>query len=103
MAKKMNCRMTAEERAVHDRAVSLRKMTDQQLCDTMDRQYSLGVDEGVKLSVKSTPRKTDEREAIERFIDYLETKVGSGNRIGGGTIYSLRKELSAVYPVGGAK
>ena len=43
MAKKKNCRMTDEERAVHDRAVSLRKMTDQQLCETMDRQHSKGI------------------------------------------------------------
>lgn len=31
--KKRNCRMTAEERGLHEQAVRLRKMTDQQLFD----------------------------------------------------------------------
>lgn len=91
MAKK-NCRMTDAERAVHDRAVSLRKMTDQQLCDVMDRQHSLGIDEGIRLAAEDKAKKND-REVVERFIAYLEGKVGSGNGIGGGAIYRLRKEI----------
>lgn len=31
MSKKRNCRRTPEEQAIHDKAVRLRKMTDQQL------------------------------------------------------------------------
>lgn len=34
--KKRNCRMTAEERDLHEQAVRLRKMTDQQLADHMN-------------------------------------------------------------------
>ena len=34
--RKKNCRRTDEERAVHDRATRLRKMTDAQLCDFID-------------------------------------------------------------------
>lgn len=92
MAKKKNCRMTDEERAIHDRAVSLRKMTDSQLCETMDRQYSNGIDEGMRLAKAEKAEKGD-REVVERFIAYLETKVGSGNGIGGGTTYRLHKEI----------
>ncbi|MCD8308920.1 MAG: hypothetical protein LUD19_03615 [Clostridia bacterium] len=102
MAKK-NYLKTPEERAIHDRAVSLRKMTDQQLCETMDRQYSLGVDEGVRMAAANARKKSTERETVNGFINYLEGKVGSGNRIGGGTIYALRKEMAIAYPDGGTK
>jgi hypothetical protein len=91
MAKK-NCRMTDEERAVHDRAVSLRKMTDQQLCEFMDRQHSLGVDEGIRLAKEDNAQHKGEADTVERFINYLAGKVGSGNGIGGGAILRLRKE-----------
>ena len=37
---------------------------------------------------------TDEKAVVERFIDYLEGKVGSGNGLGGGSIYRLKKELT---------
>lgn len=93
MAKKKNCRMTDEERAIHDRAVSLRKMTDQQLCETMDRQHSTGIDEGMRLAKEENAKRRTDREVVERFITYLEGKVGSGNGIGGGTTYRLHKEI----------
>lgn len=110
MAKK-NCRMTYNERAVHDRAVSLRKMTDQQLCDAMDRKYNDGLDEGVEIGIRegirrrSAKQKSD-REVVELFISFLEDRVGSGNGIGGGTVYRLHKELDAAVTdgiLGGAK
>ena len=91
---KRNCRMTEAERAIHDRAVSLRKMTDQQLCDTVDRQHSLGIDEGIRIAGENAKKSTDEKAVVERFIDYLEGKVGSGNGLGGGSIYRLKKELT---------
>lgn len=92
MARK-NCRMTDEERALHDRAVSLRKMTDRQLCDTMDRQHSNGIDEGIRMAKEENAKKKNDREVVERFIGYLEEKVGSGNGIGKGTTYRLHKEV----------
>ncbi len=98
MAKK-NFLKSPAERAVHDRAVSLRKMTDEQLCATMDRQYSLGVDEGIRMAQETAQKQESERETISHFIDYLETRVGSGNRIGGGAIYALRREVEHKYGV----
>ena len=93
MAKK-NCRMTDEERAMHDRAVRIRKMTDQQICEFVDRQHSAGIDEGIRLAQESTEKTRDDAALINTFIDYLENKTGSGNGIGGGTIYRLRKEVA---------
>ena len=43
---------------------------------------------------------------MERFIGYLESKVGTGNGIGGGTTYRLYKELDAAVAdgvLGGAR
>lgn len=105
MAKK-NCRMTDDERAIHDRAVSLRKMTDRQLCDTMDRRHSTGIDEGIRLAAENNAKQKTDREVVERFIGYLESKVGTGNGIGGGTTYRLYKELDAAVAdgiLGGAR
>ena len=92
---KKNFRMNNAERAIHDRAVSLRKMTDQALCDYMDRQRKEGMDAGLALANQPGRESfvpDSERAAVDRFIDYLDGKRGSGNGIGGGTIYRLRNE-----------
>ena len=83
MAKK-NCRMTDEERAMHDRAVRIRKMTDQQICEFVDRQHSVGIDEGIRLAQESAEKTRDDAALINKFID----------GIGGGTVYRLRKEVA---------
>ena len=94
MARK-NWKMTEAERAMHDRAVSLRKMTDKQLCETMDRQHSTGIDEGLAMAKEELKKaKRDDTAVVKSFIDYLESKVGCGNGIGNGTIIRLHKELS---------
>ena len=89
MAKK-NCRMTDDERAIHDRAVSLRKMTDRQLCDTMDRQHSTGIDEGIRLAAENNAKQKTDREVVERFIGYLESKVGGT----AGTMFTGTHEIN---------
>ena len=99
MARK-NCKMTAEQRARHDKATKLRKMTDDQLCDFMTEQYNIGVNEGMKLGKSQQPKHQPEETIIEKFIDYLETKKGTGNGIGGGAIYRLRKELKRAVEEG---
>lgn len=93
MARK-NWKMTEAERAMHDRAVSLRKMTDKQLCETMDRQHSTGIDEGLAMAKEELKKATrDDTAVVKSFIDYLESKVGCGNGIGNGTIIRLNKEV----------
>lgn len=44
--KKKNCRMTPEEKAKHELAVRLRKMTDEQLHETYNSSYQKGFNEG---------------------------------------------------------
>ncbi len=105
MAKK-NCRMTEAERAIHDRAVSIRKMTDKQICEFVDRQYSNGMDEGIKVAKQDAEAAKNEAEAITKFIEHLAGKVGTGNGIGNGTIYRLNKELQTAVSdgiIGGAE
>lgn len=47
--KKRNCRMTGEEKNVHERAVKLRKMTDDKLVEHIDTS-------GKKLTTPATPK-----------------------------------------------
>jgi hypothetical protein len=42
LMKKRTCRMTEEEKAMHGRAVKLKKMTDAQLCEFIDHTYGKG-------------------------------------------------------------
>ena len=46
MPKKRNCRRSEYEKEIHDRAVALRKMTDEKLIAYVDRQFAAGVDAG---------------------------------------------------------
>jgi hypothetical protein len=72
----------------------------------MDRQHSTGIDEGIRLAAENNAKQKTDREVVERFIGYLEGKVGTGNGIGGGTTYRLYKELDAAVAdgvLGGAR
>lgn len=93
--KKRACRMTEEEKAMHDRAVKLKKMTDAQLCEFIDHTYGKGMEEGTKLAqLQERPKEvTDRTDQVQKFIEYLERRTGSGNRIGRGTILQLNREL----------
>lgn len=93
--KKRACRMTEEEKAMHNRAIKLKKMTDAQLCEFIDHTYGKGMEEGTKLAqlqeqLKETADGTDQ---VQKFIEYLTGRTGSGNRIGRGTILQLNREL----------
>ena len=72
MAKKRNCRRTPDELRQHETAVKVRKMTDQQLCEFIDR-----------LSIS--------RPSVEDFFRCLDKQAGSGSGISTGTIHKLRK------------
>lgn len=104
MAKKRNCRMTDEEKKMHERAVKLRRMTDAQLCEFVDRTYGRGMEEGAKLTEAQT-EKTKEKAVdgavfVKDFIEYLTGRIGTGNRIGNGTILQLNRELDAAKKAG---
>lgn len=92
--KKRACRMTEEEKAMHNRAVKIRKMTDEQLCEFIDHTYGKGMEEGAKLvQLQDEPEQTKEADPVKKFIEWLEGRTGSGNRIGRGTILQLNREL----------
>ena len=69
---KRNCRRDDEERAIHDRACRIRRMTDDQLCAYVDG------------------RSTSPAEVIERFLGCLGTRSADGTRISDATIRKLR-------------
>ena len=61
--KKRNCRMTGEEKTTHDRAVRLRKMTDEKLVEHIDHireeAYASGYSEAeAQQTAAATPGKT---------------------------------------------
>lgn len=92
--KKRSCRMTEEEKAIHNRAVSIRKMTDAQICELIDRTYGKGMEEGARLAqTREQAKPADATAQVKKFIDYLTERTGSGNRIGRGTILQLNREL----------
>lgn len=93
--KKRNCRMTEKERVIHEKAVKIKKMTDAQVCDFIDRTYARGLEDGKK-TIQTTvtiPHPEDGAAHAKRFIEYLQGRTGSGNRIGLGTILQLNREL----------
>ena len=89
MGKKRACRRSGEENVMHDKAVKLRKMTDEQLCEAVDNLYSLGVKEGYEKGLAD--RKQEERKGseVEAFLkDLQEAKVAG---IGAVTLNKLLK------------
>lgn len=70
--------MTAEERAVHEFAVKMRKRTDMQIYDYC-------------ASLRGQQQTKAPAEIITEFIDLVERKCGTGNGIGRSTVYKLRK------------
>ena len=77
MAKK-NHLLTPEERAQHDLAVKLRKMTDKQLIGYISAQ---------KAKMLPVPAQVDEGKIIAKFIDLCAEK---GHRMGPATIAGMR-------------
>ena len=71
MAKK-NYRKTPLEKQQHEKAVKIRKMTDEQLCDFIDE-------------ISTQP------DTLYEFFEKLNELKGTGNGISTGTIYKLRK------------
>ena len=73
--KKHSCRMTDTEKEMHDRAVKIRKMTDEQLCkyidDTRDKSVSkfLTCVAGLKGIGKTTENKLYYLAREKGFID----------------------------------
>ncbi|MCD8355891.1 MAG: hypothetical protein LUE11_04905 [Clostridia bacterium] len=78
--KKRNCRKTAREKQQHERAVAIRKMTDEQLCKYIDDIIS---------SVPKTPE-VEPSVVIEAFINQLEEINTPGKKLSKQTIQKIR-------------
>ena len=78
--KKKSCRMTEDERQKHERAVKLRKMTDEQLCDYIDKI----------IESSKTEKEKNTRPSVPDFIRHLANKTGTGNGIGQSTVNKIR-------------
>lgn len=96
---KRNCRRDASERAAHEKAVSVRKMSDAQICEFLQTIYNDGMAAGAKLA-PAQGTKCDTGSSVTAFLDFLEGRVGSGNRIGRGTVKYLRAELEEAQKAG---
>lgn len=80
---KRKCRRTDEERQRHERAVAIRKMTDDQLCEYID-------DIITAVDVPIFPE-IDTAGMIRDFIDALEAVDTPGERLSKQTIEKVRK------------
>ena len=75
--KKRSCRKSNQQKEMHERAVKIRKMTDEQLCRYID-----------SLSGGTT---TAAKNRVAEFIQHLDCLSGTGNGIGKSTVYKLQK------------
>lgn len=100
--KKQSCRMTQQERDDHKAAGKYRRMTDRQLMDEIRGLKSEA--EKWESKAKAMAALADEagkphakpKETIGLYLDRLLERAGSGNGIGRGTIYKLRKILDSM-------
>lgn len=113
--KKQSCRMTAQERENHKEAGRYRRMTDQQLVDTIrnlqrraekaeaERNAMVALAADAQHEAKmakeecknsSATVKLDEKAVVENFLLHLQSMAGTGNGIGNGTIFKLRRILA---------
>ena len=84
---------------MHEKAVRIRKMTDAQISAFISDTYQDGMEAGAKLASAQTAS-ADGGAAAAKFLEFLEERVGSGNRIGKGTILYLHRELETAQATG---
>ena len=78
MAKKRSCRRSAEEDRQHEVAVSVRKMTDKQICNHLEmvrkEAYEKGRDAGYKAGHEeaSGMEKGNGKEAVNEFLKAIQ-------------------------------
>lgn len=79
-----SCRRTEEENRLHERAVKLRKMTDEKLIKHIDDLIAEARSEGAA----SVEAKLPNDNKVKAFLDYVETNGVAG--IGKVTIHKLK-------------
>lgn len=88
MSKKRACRRSNEEIVIHERAVKLRKMTDEQLCKYLDSAIAMSEEKGYKKGFE-TCKKENKVGGVGAYLETLQESKTSG--IGAVTIDKLLK------------
>ena len=89
--KKRNCRRSDRERIIHEKAVALRKMTDEQLVNALEEQHVKGYDTGYKNGIADS-NYNDNALSPQKIIERLSTIKGFGES----TIAKIRMVLQEV-------
>lgn len=84
MAKTRSCRRTEDENKIHDKAVKMRKMTDEQLVHYVEDRVEKARSEGFNQGKKSAP---------EIDIEKILEKIGTIKGIGAVKIQEIRTIL----------
>lgn len=90
MGKKRACRRNNDEIAIHERAVKLRKMTDEQLCNYIDSANALSEEKGYKRGFEDCKKESQNKAGnVSEYLEKLQESNVSG--IGVVTINKLLK------------
>jgi DNA polymerase/3'-5' exonuclease PolX len=68
---KRKCRLSKSEIECHERAVKLRKMTDEQLCRHIDDNVGKAYQEGLAKGAFENSQNQAEK-SVEHFLDFLD-------------------------------
>lgn len=87
MAKRRSCRRTADENQWHDRAVKIRKMTDEQIIRFVESEAQQKYEEGYREGLLKGHQGKKKEKAVEEFLKKALGMKG----IGEVTLRKLRK------------
>lgn len=76
MAKKRNCRRTTDENIIHDKAVKMRKMTDEQLVHYVEDRVAKARSEGFHQGKLQAP--AHKPVSIEKIVEEIGNVKGIG-------------------------
>lgn len=87
--KKRSCRRTEKESELHDRAVKIRKMTDEQLCEYVDRKEQEAAESAYKRGLKEAEKSKDAVGSVKDFLEEIQKSKIPG--VGTVTINKLKR------------
>lgn len=100
MSKKRKCRYTAEEQAIHEEAVRLRKMTDRQLVEEFHRAADTETVVRTHTEPQDTPEKAEAKENtpdVEKLLNALSEGQVKGIKSGiSYKVAQLAKEMGLI-------
>ena len=118
--KKQSCRMTQQERETHKEAGKLRRMTDQQLVDYVNQlkeraeksEEEANKSKAIAAKAEAEAARKEKiaaiavknrnnngrtaKETVEKFLQELKKMTGTGNGIGNGTVFKLKRILDGM-------